>query len=283
MVSRENRRKVSKNSGPEKGVIMKGVFTLEKSLESLNSLESLESLENGLFWKDPFSKRPLFRTRKTFWRFLTWPLSTGPSCNPLSKKLYVKAVFFFFSYLILGCQSGGAERQRTGNPKNASTPLFCYALFKLGDHSGDHNHQDFPKSTAVQMGGVLQYKWEAYCNTNGGSTDSISLSSERRGTKSTAVQIGGVLQYKWEAYCDTFSRSGGGSENSVLTKWGFLWDSTLRNCLRKSSENRRVECKLQSEIPFSSTNFSAKSHFQIYPSKMSPFSENYFDNPHPPY
>ena len=66
---------------------------------------------------------------------------------------------------------------------------------------------------AIQMGGVLQYKWEAYCDTNGRSADSISLSSERRGTKSNAVQIGGVLQYKWEAYCDTFLRSRGG--------WGF--------------------------------------------------------------
>ena len=34
-------------SGPEKGVITKGVFSLEKSLESLKSLNSLESLENG--------------------------------------------------------------------------------------------------------------------------------------------------------------------------------------------------------------------------------------------
>ena len=69
-------------SGPEKGVITKGVFALEESLESLNSLDSLEtgrillcfphsggsleslnsleSLENGLFFKDPFSRRPLF-------------------------------------------------------------------------------------------------------------------------------------------------------------------------------------------------------------------------------
>ena len=75
-------------SGPERGVITKGVFSLEKSLESLKSLDSLESLENGrnllsfpqsgdsletleslnsleslengLFCKDPFSKRPLF-------------------------------------------------------------------------------------------------------------------------------------------------------------------------------------------------------------------------------
>ena len=35
------------NSGPEKGLITKGVFSLEESLESLKSLNSLESLENG--------------------------------------------------------------------------------------------------------------------------------------------------------------------------------------------------------------------------------------------
>ena len=38
---------------------------------------------------------------------------------------------------------------------------------KSGEHPGDHNHQDFPKSTAIQMGGVLRYKWEEYCDTNG--------------------------------------------------------------------------------------------------------------------
>ena len=35
------------SSGTEKGVITKGVFSLEESLESLKSLNSLESLENG--------------------------------------------------------------------------------------------------------------------------------------------------------------------------------------------------------------------------------------------
>ena len=35
-------------SGPEKGVITKGVFSLEESLESLNSLESLENGRNLL-------------------------------------------------------------------------------------------------------------------------------------------------------------------------------------------------------------------------------------------
>ena len=35
------------NSGPDKGIITKGVFLLEESLESLKSLDFLESLENG--------------------------------------------------------------------------------------------------------------------------------------------------------------------------------------------------------------------------------------------
>ena len=66
-----------------------------------------------------------------------------------------------------------------------------------GEHSGDHNHQDFPKSTAIQMGGVLQYKWEAR----------------------PAIQMGGVLTVfpfpqsvgapkvfcntNWRRYCNT--------------------------------------------------------------------------------
>ena len=79
------------NLGPEKGVISKGVFSLEKSLESLESLNSLESLGNGQILlcfpqsggslesleslnsleslemdfseKTPFPKDPFFRTR----------------------------------------------------------------------------------------------------------------------------------------------------------------------------------------------------------------------------
>ena len=62
-----------------------------------------------------------------------------------------------------------------------------------GEHSGDHNHQDFSK--------VLRCEWEAYCNRNG---------------RRSAIQMGGVLtifpfppsvgapkalQYKLEAYC----------------------------------------------------------------------------------
>ena len=110
--------------------------------------------------------------------------------------------------------------------KNGLTSLFKEVrVFKVvhctphfGEHPGDHNHQDFPKSTAIQMGGVLQYKWEAYCDTNGRSTESIPFPQSLGAPK--------VLQYKLEAYCntcrlevycDTFLRSGGG--------WGF-WHSS---------------------------------------------------------
>ena len=59
--------------------------------------------------------------------------------------------------------------------------------------------------TAVQMGGVLPYKWEAYCR--------VSLSSKLRSQESIAVQMGGVLPYKLEVYCRTFRTSCRG--------WGF--------------------------------------------------------------
>ena len=77
----------------------------------------------------------------------------------------------------------------------------------FGENSGDHNHQYSQKNTAIQMGGVLQYKWEAYCNTHGRSTANIPFPQSVWGTRSTATHIGGVLQCKSEVYCDTFLRS----------------------------------------------------------------------------
>ena len=50
--------------------------------------------------------------------------------------------------------------------------------------------------TVVQMGGLLQYEWEAYCR--------LSLSSKLRRQESIAIQMGGVLPYKLEVYCRTF-------------------------------------------------------------------------------
>ena len=67
---------------------------------------------------------------------------------------------------------------------------------KARERSGDPNPQCFSKSTAVQMGDVLPYKWEVY--------RWLSLSSRLRSQESAAIQMGGVLPYKWGVYCRTF-------------------------------------------------------------------------------
>ena len=61
--------------------------------------------------------------------------------------------------------------------------------------SGDPNPQYFSKSIAVQMGGVLPYKWEAYCNTNGRRIAGFPFLRSLEARK--------VRRYKWGAYCRT--------------------------------------------------------------------------------
>ena len=76
----------------------------------------------------------------------------------------------------------------------------------IGEHPGDHNHQDFPRSIAIQMGGVLRCKWEAYCDTNGrrtavqmgGVLNYVPFLRAQWHRKRIAIQIGGVLQYFFE-------------------------------------------------------------------------------------
>ena len=48
------------------------------------------------------------------------------------------------------------------------------------------------RRTAVQIGGVLQYKLEVYCD--------ISLSRKLRSQQCTALRMGGVLRFKLEMY-----------------------------------------------------------------------------------
>ena len=64
--------------------------------------------------------------------------------------------------------------------------------------SGDPNPQYFSKSTAVQMGGVLPYKWEAYCSTNGRRIAGFPFLRSLEARK--------AQRYKWEAYCRTNGR-----------------------------------------------------------------------------
>ena len=69
---------------------------------------------------------------------------------------------------------------------------------------GDPNPQYFSKSTAVQMGGVLPYKWGAYCRTNGRRT---AVTNGRRIAGFPfllqSLEARKVRRYTWGAYCRT--------------------------------------------------------------------------------
>ena len=80
--------------------------------------------------------------------------------------------------------------------------MSCFKICQK--RSGDPNPQYFSKSTAVQMGGVLPYKWEAYCSTNERRIAGFPFLEKLRSQESMAIQMGGVLPYKLEVYCRTF-------------------------------------------------------------------------------
>ena len=61
--------------------------------------------------------------------------------------------------------------------------------------SGAPNPQYFLTSTEVQMGGVLPYKWAAYCSTNGRCTAGFPF---LKGLEARKGQ-----RYKWGVYCRT--------------------------------------------------------------------------------
>ena len=69
--------------------------------------------------------------------------------------------------------------------------------------------------TAVQMGGVLQYKWEAYCR--------LSLSSKLRSQESTAIQMGGRIAVPyWRCTAVLFRQVVGVGVSETLPKFQSL-------------------------------------------------------------
>ena len=77
------------------------------------------------------------------------------------------------------------------NPRSKPTLSSRWTM----ERSGDPNPQYFSKSTAVQMGGVLQYKWEAYYSTNGRRIAGFPFLRSLEARK--------VRRYKWGPYCRT--------------------------------------------------------------------------------
>ena len=92
-----------------------------------------------------------------------------------------------------------------GTPRPGFTPMCVYGLTLylvkrllwqgIQKRSGDPNPQYFSKSITVQMGGVLPYKWEAYCSTNGRRIAGFPFLRSLEARK--------VRRYKWGAYCRT--------------------------------------------------------------------------------
>ena len=70
-----------------------------------------------------------------------------------------------------------------------------------------HNHQDFPKSTAIQTGDVLQYKWKTYCDTNGRSTEVFPFPGSSVAPKALQYKLDAYYDTNWRLYCNTFLRS----------------------------------------------------------------------------
>ena len=83
-------------------------------------------------------------------------------------------------------------------------PSFTESRPFFQKRSGDPNPQYFSKSTAVQMGDVLPYKWEAYCSTNGRRIAGFPFLRRLEARKARRYKWGGVLPYKLEVYCRTF-------------------------------------------------------------------------------
>ena len=98
-------------------------------------------------------------------------------------------------------QSSGFSAQAFGKPlQPASQSTLQAASARLWmpnnqKRCGDPNPQYFSKSTAVQMGGVLPYKWEVYCSTNGRRTAGFPFLRSLEARK--------VRRYKRGAYCCT--------------------------------------------------------------------------------
>ena len=90
---------------------------------------------------------------------------------------------------------GGIAQLWRDTPKPLGKEVRQSVLHYIQKRSGDPNPQYFSKSTAVQMGGVLPYKWEAYCSTNGRRTAGFPFLRSLEARK--------ARRYKWGAYCRT--------------------------------------------------------------------------------
>ena len=138
---------------------------------------------------------------------------------------------------------GKIVQQRRNLPENPSSKecrtatafYWCPAPFiQAVNHelSGDPNPQHFPKSTAIQIGGVWQYKWEAYRTAiqMGGILRGIPFFKAYLEARRHSNANRGILPYRLEVYCHTFWKS--------CTGWGLQNTSHLRAALTFMNSTR---------------------------------------------
>ena len=160
-----------------------------------------------------------------------------------------------------GFQAPTCRHPRLGQslkqPTSSKPTRICTAPFEYGQSqelSGVRNPQCFLKSTAVQMGGVLPYKWEAYLQYKWEVYCWASPSSKLRSQEGpaiqmgrTAVQIGDVLpdfvdkKVVGVRVSETLPTEGGHPQRGVQI-WVFLFQDgrcLICDALRFSMQNRQ--------------------------------------------
>ena len=127
----------------------------------------------------------------------------------------------------------------------------------------------FSKVLLVQMGGVLRYKWEAYCGTNWRCIAAFPFLQGLEASEAQRYKWGGLLRYKLEVYCQYFSRQAvrvGGSWTAPNQFWRVGSTPISKKTLREfglkfwrptNSESRSERCSenrvftwIRSWVPF---------------------------------
>ena len=113
-------------------------------------------------------------------------------------------MYFIFSLLFFFLRGDFSPQNRFTEPGTSGLPNLSELLKELLQKESGRRIRNFPvtpvtqyflQSTAVQVGGVLQYKWEPYCSTNGRCT--VGFPSLQ------GVEARKIQRYKWGEYCRT--------------------------------------------------------------------------------
>ena len=159
-------------------------------------------------------------------------------------------------HMVISCEVDGHEMTGSSGSKvdmqRRTTSNSQKKTEDVGEHLVTPTAKIFPSVAVIQVGGVLQYKWEAYCNTSG---------------RRTVIQMGGVLRVfpfpqarGHRKYCNISIQSGGILQCFIGKKWwlGVLtfYSSEVSNISNNTVEpsRKRYVCFLKNLISRFSSN-----------------------------